>query len=317
MIRVFIKYKEEIGITTSKFNQKYKICYLNGKRGLKKNYYFPGDATAIDRIKSQLIKKVTNEHSERFCLGIGGLDKEGALITYGVNSKYGYIDTTGTASGINSTKVIKKALQEQIEKNELMNFWYTDRCEKYLIRLDNKYNNLIKECNFIADSIIVFAFRSLSNNFTVLSLSFKDRQLTGCGINLSEQIGVSINNAILENKIIEWQNYRNPFSTFYKKCVELEHLVYDEICMKKQDNELDINSLERILETKLLNEDSILYYSDIVLLGNTNSSLKTIKVLSKFLLNCVPTQSNMKKSKSQGILKGIDFENHRLDCIIV
>ena len=115
-----------------------KLFYINGDRIKKENYYYPSDGTSISISKELSMRKSYSEYLERFLLSVGGYTHDGTYVSYGENTNYGYIDTTGTATGINSKQVIHKALKELIEKNELFYFWYTNIGERLRIELSNK-----------------------------------------------------------------------------------------------------------------------------------------------------------------------------------
>lgn len=312
---MFMKQNYEFGVTTNVQRNVNKVAYCNSFRLLQNEYYVPNTGCAIDRSNKLAILKSYNEFLERFRLGIGGFDRNNIYITYGNNYDYGVIDTTGTASGKISRNLIYKSSTELIEKNEIFLFWYT-KSPFFIVEQNNETKSLIESLNFIAESHMIFCLRNISNVYTILSLSFKEDMLTGCGVAADLDFNIALKKSILENKLIEWQNYKNPNSDFYlnakNKKVEIINFLNSKV---KQNNRILLNK-KREKENEIIFE-SWISNLEIVFLGkNISDNIKTIKMVSKDLLNCLPSNKNIQLSRKQTIIKSFNIIN-KLDCIIV
>ncbi|MGX7412760.1 YcaO-like family protein [Enterococcus caccae] len=317
MINIFSKIYQEYGVSNSFEINKWKLFYLNGKKLKIGNYYFPSDGTAINRTKELSIRKSYSEYLERFRLGIGGYTDSGVHITYGENDVYGYIDTTGTATGTMSSQLIYKGLSELIEKNELFLFWYTSDGERLQIQLSPKELELIRDLNFIAIEHKIFAIRNLSNFYTVIVISFSNKQITGCGIACENSIEVAVEKAILENKLSEWQHYKNPNSKFYSDTCQNIEAIYDYInYLSNHTQQYLCHNYDSVTQNLVLEEK--IQRPEIVLLGKSQcDNEKTVKLVSRYLLNCIPSKEYLLLSTKQLILKGIDFNSAPMDCLLI
>ncbi len=58
---------------------------------------------------------------------------------------------------------------------------------------------------------------------------------------------------------------------------------------------------------------------EIILLNNRLGKSKTIKIVSKYFLNCIPSKEFIELSKGQGILQdiNINLKDFQVDCFIV
>lgn len=311
---MFCKINENYGMTHNFSGKSWKIGYLNGLQLKKGRYYYPSDGTSIGRNKSIVLRKFYSEYLERYRLGIGGVTQSGNYISYGYNKFYGFIDTTGTATGVMSKVIIDKALRELIEKNELFNFWFTDRGLRFLITPSQKENKLINELNFVADNHIIIGIRSISNFFTVIVVSFKNKVLTGCGIACESNLEAGIKKALLENKLIEWQQYKNPDSEFYNQSISLGDQVHKFITNKKYD---DIPSSTTEQVKRWVKLENNIPKPEIVILGKNMDNTVSIKLISEYFLNCIPKKKYLKGSSTQLITSGFNINTADIDCILV
>lgn len=311
---MFCKINENYGTTHNFGTKAWKIGYLNGLQLKKGRYYYPNDGTSIGRNKSIVLRKMYSEYLERYRLGVGGVTRSGNYISYGNNNLYGFIDTTGTATGIASEFIIDKALRELIEKNELFNFWFTERGLRYLITPSKKEKKLIDDLNFVADNHIIIGIKSISNFFTVIVISFKDKVVTGCGIACESNLKKGIKKALLENKLIEWQQYKNPNSDFYKRASSLGDQVHEFIISKKY--QYPFPPVTEQIERWVKLEKNI-PKPEVIILGKNIDNTVSIKLISEYLLNCIPKKIYLKDSSTQLITSGINIDTTGIDCILV
>ncbi|GEK35600.1 YcaO-like family protein [Kurthia sibirica] len=307
---MFMQYNKDFGIANSFQVETNKIGYIKSFRIKHGEFFVPSTGTSISNKKKLCILKAYNEFLERFRLGIGSKE-----ITYGKNNDYGMIDTTGTASGNNSENIIKKANLELIEKNELYLFWYTNSSEYVLLPHTSEIKSLIKKLNFQGERHLIFYMKNISNAHTILSVSFKEGILTGCGISGDLNFKKALKSSILENKLIEWENYQNPNSDLYHHSIN-----------EKEQIQFFFN--EKIKETRPLiinnesSEDEDIIYKDwidtpqIILLNTQNSSFKTIKLISNSLLNCIPNNYNLNNCLNQKIIE-LFPPTHNFNCLLV
>lgn len=314
---MFLNLNSSFGITSMCVTDQWHIGYLNGAKVRKDNYYYPGSGTAISNKQQLTFKKMYSEYLERFLLSIGGYTRNGTYITYGENIKYGYIDTIGTATGESFTKIINKALRELIEKNELLIFWYSERFNGYKVNFSQFDNKLIKDLNFIANEHHAIALKTFSNYYTVITLSFLDRQLTGCGMSCNFSIEKALHESLLENKLIEWQNFKNDCSKFYHNIQSENKITYDYLIMRTKKAKSIISKKDKISHIDIiLNKD--IPFPEIVLLNKKgNLKTKTIKLVSDFFINCVPNNKNILLSTNQGVFQSININNDAPDCHLV
>lgn len=311
---MFMNYNNEYGITNSYQLKRYKIGYLNSYKMKLSNHYTPHTGTAIADKKNLAFIKSFNEFLERFSLGLGSYDQNNNYIGYGKNQKYGSIDTTGTSSGSSSERIITKAKLELIEKNEVLFFWYAKNSNHFLVYQNHYIKNLRNSLDFIGEDHYLFYTRNISNIPTFISMTFKRGLLTGCGIACDLNTKAAIENAILENRLIEWQNYRNPNSALFNNAQKYKKEIYKFVINKinyKKICEVDYVTYEQLETCGWIKE------FEIVILGlNEKLGIKTIKVLSENLLNCIPNNKNIRLSQNQDIISKIYFQKAP-DCILV
>nr|WP_288825082.1 hypothetical protein [uncultured Clostridium sp.] len=176
--------RNRFGITHSAFLKDYHITYAYMDSILTEQGRTPSDTNAIDQKKHISIIKLYEESNERKRLAYGILNKNesscvfdyinktwsnynSGYFAYGYNERYGYVDTTGTASGSITDNIIIKGIAELIEKNEMALFWYLKR--GYYIKKDLYVNSLIQKHKFISNQVAVFECNNISNMYTYIS----------------------------------------------------------------------------------------------------------------------------------------------------
>lgn len=321
--------KSSYGFTDGIFLNEYHIGYLNLCKVVTKIGLTIGNATSIDKDKQICMKKCFSEYLERFALGIpiqkniliksvnvikdDISDNEFTAFGYG-DSEFGHNDTTGTATGLYSQKIIDKAVRELLEKNEVLCFWYGN-CGRKIV-LNNDIVNIINNYNFIADDFYCFVVNELSNVPTIIVLGFKNKRLLTSGVSCDYNIVESLNNALGEAKTIEWQQYNNNCSALNNytnkeqqkimSCIMQKNKEYDSVC---------ISELESINGGMQIND----WIDDIrwkILYSDDKLGLKTVKCISKHLMSSIPIKENIKKCEKKEIIKKY-YIYKEVDCPIV
>ncbi|HFX3760713.1 TPA: hypothetical protein ACIECU_002508 [Enterococcus faecium] len=199
--------------------------------------------------------------------------------------------------------------------------WYTDIGERFNVELSNEQKHLIKKLNFRADEHLCIAIRNLSNYYTVITISLYKRQITGCGISCDYTVEGATKKAIIENKIIEWQNYQNKDSRFYESIPKDKEKIYEFIFSKIEKSNIYhcVDSVDNLIQEKLLLSKNIPFPEVVILNGKNNykNNVKTIKLVSKYLLNCLPSKRLIKLSEKQKIISSIDIDTTEFDCFLV
>lgn len=320
--------KERYGIARNVFlNQSY-IGYLNLCKVKTKHGVSIGDATSRDVDKLVCIKKCYSEYLERFSLGIciGMKDtvqsiniidnsicnSQKDLFAYG-DTSYGHNDTTGTATGADSCIVIKKAVCELIEKNDVLCFWYSD-CGIVVTLSEMQYHK-ISECNFISNEFYCFMVEEISNYPTLIIMCFRDRKLLATGVSCNRTIEEALDGAIQEAKIMEWQQFNNDLSSFSKFSIFEHETIYCETVrkakiMKNKGGYGDEKASNKIkLKSWIKNIEVNVIYSD------EKRGLKTIKCVSNELMSSIPVIENIALCKNKEIIQRY-YKNGKVDCPI-
>ena len=224
----------------------------------------------------------------------------------------GHNDTTGTASGDRSDRIIKKAVCELIEKNEVLCFWY-GKSGKILNKSDY-IEKLVKSMGFLASEIYCFLLNEISNFPTIIVLGFYEKKLITTGVSCSDNMTNSIYFALQEARIVEWQQYNNRFSNFSHYTLEEQEDFY-EIAMNRKDTleKVEILQYEKnclILANWIKDIKLKLLFSDIRI------GVKTVKCISENLLSSLPIIENISESLDKEVVKRY-YKNKKINCPIV
>lgn len=325
---MYFFYYSDYGNTDNSFLKEKYIGYVNFNKLNLETGITPGAGTAIGKSKKIALIKCYNEFLERYSLGLNLLNQKeimgfniidaqsdlqkGCYYSYGNNKIYGFNDTTGTASGQISNLIIHKAICELLEKNEMFTFWYGGK-GSYILK-DNEIISYIQELDFVSNEIELFVTRELSNYWTVYTINFLNQKFMGSGVACSESLEKSLKKSIQEAKIIEWQNYKNRKSSLndisinYHK--EVYYFIKDKISAYPT---MRING--DLKESKLIICDWIKEIRIALIRADLDGN-KTIKCISKELLNCLPIKKYIYLSKGKEITNRY-FNPAIIDCILV
>lgn len=321
--------KERYGVSRNIFLDQSYIGYLNLCKVKTKLGVSIGDATSRDADKIVCIKKCYSEYLERFSLGIciGKKDtvqainivdnyigiRQKELFSYG-DTSYGHNDTTGTATGVDSCIIIKKAVCELVEKNDVLCFWYNN-CGKVISLSEAQYHKISK-CNFISNEFYCFMVKEISNYPTLIIMCFKDRKLLATGACCNRTEEEAFDGAIDEAKIMEWQQFNNDLSSF-SQFSTLEHeTIYFETVRKAQAMKSKYNYEDEKLNDKIELKRWIKNIEVNVIYADEKRGLKTVKCVSKELLSSVPVKENIILCKNKEVVRRY-YKNRGVDCPIV
>lgn len=232
-------------------------------------------------------------------------------IGYGTNEHFGYMDSTGTASGTESKKIYNKALLELIENNDLLVFWY--KKYGYKINLDISIISYIKKLGIIGE-VKIYMTNYISNAYTIIVFILHNKKVKATGIASSLIIMDAVKKALEESKLLlsiyTGCNY-SPFNRTDNKSY-VDYIRSFEILPS-----LNIANIEKHNEISLVDWVKTLYIAVL----NTKYFQKniTIRCFSEELISCLPTYANMACLSNKEILKQISFifNDDIPDCPVV
>jgi len=279
----------------------------------------PYTCSANSKTYNTLIKKMYSEYLERSQIAIIGEKSnskkcvnlcdnstqhiiESTALSYNLGELEGVTDTTGTASGNGeSTFIIKKALSELIEKNELYLFWYYSMGERLII--DDLIKHFLKKMNFNHYDNYFFKLNNLSSWPTIIFLVFKDEELITTGICCNYLLDKAIEGAIKEAKVLRMMNMYEEDSIFDPKDCTSSYL-YNWINMKENTNFKMDNHFNYIKSLNIwISSDINNLYLSILNTSHRNNQGKTIRVFSPELLMCVPSKEQLKYCANIPLIK--------------
>ena len=294
----------------------------------------PYKSTAIDYNKRILFKKIHQEFLERYRIAVNNIAISNAILCqdiinqriiktdrdnlgYGYNDLYGNMDTTGTASGLNSQRIINKAILELIEINDAMLLWYKGL--GYSLAIDSNISKLIKKTGFSSDKIFIFVSNNLSNCNTFTVVCFKNKKLAASGVNSDMSSYKALFNALTEAKLIE-ALFNDQEANVYKNFTLADHIqIYERVNnfkkhMKKyhmcnsQVTTIKFPQWLKSLEIGVLNT-------------KLSQDFISIRCFSKDLINSIPLKSNILNELDKTIFNvfNIDYKTIKQlpDCIII
>lgn len=292
----------------------------------------PADSTAIDITLQKTIIKSYCEHMERRKLAINigssdvilaynyiSKDKERILaknFSYGYNEEYGWNDTTGTAAGYDSSLVIRKAVYELIEKNEMLLFWYKDLGE--YVAKDDRIKRMIQNMGFSSERVEVFSSMNLCNRYTFFTICICNNRIISSGVALDDDLERGLMLSLLEARLLEWQNKNNPKSNINQISSGEMQVMIDFI-----DDKIDrLNIFEKSILDKNFGIANWIKEIYVGLLNKENDySPITVKCISKELFNCMPQKNYILDSKNKKILKEFDISEKEIkenfECILL
>lgn len=305
----------------------YQIAYaLLGSNNHNKKLT-PNTPSAIDLKKYTAIKKMHNEHLERSRIGYNYLDKECISFDvingltkvrtrndfcYGYNSTFGYLDTTGTASGLYSKQLISKAMNELIEKNEMLLLWYLKKGHQLVI--DNDIKNLISRIGFYSNEVFVFLSDYISNVYTIAVVLFHKNQLMATGISLNEDENVGLINALMEAKLMEsifLEDSLNTYKDLFSK-EDYEKIYEQIITFSAKFNKINYKQLSK----KNIVLGNWVNNLEVAMLNiHPTEELATIRCCSTDLVNAIPLKEYLLESNKKILFKFGITNEYLLKCV--
>ncbi len=268
-------------------------------------------SSSIGFDKHLTLRKLYGEYLERFRIGInasGGTVKtlniiDGTIktrkrkdLSYGFNSTFGNVDTTGSASGTKSSRIIEKALSELIEKNEMFLMWYSK--SGYILKLDESIIDILNSYGLSQKETVIFLSNQLSNVFTIAVLIFKKNKIMSVGISLNKDEKQGLILAIEEAILLREQNLDENVNVYNKMLSEKEYIdVYSMVNYFKtkfkyifledlyKHNKIEVAPFIKNIEVCVLNV-------------SPKQDNMTIRCVSKDLFNCIPSKDSILKSNN-------------------
>lgn len=297
----------------------YKSKFLNNPKlavGNFGTYVYGGQrtqniASAIGFDKHLMFRKLYGEYLERFRIGInasGGIVKtlniiDGTIktrkridLSYGYNPTFGYVDTTGSASGTKSLRVIEKAFSELIEKNEMFLMWYSKF--GYILIFDESVIDILNRYGLSQKETVVFLSNQLSNAFTIAVVIFEENKVISVGISLNKNEKQGLVLAIEEAILLKEQNLDESVNVYNKILNQEEYVdVYSMInYFKTKFKPIFLKDLRKY--NKIEVESFIKNVEVCVLNVSPNQESITIRCISEDLFNCIPLKHYVLKSNN-------------------
>lgn len=311
---MFFANKEKFWLNSSIYLNDNSILSAELSKIIINDYVLPEDCSSTALSNYVLFKKTFSEYYERRILGFNSFKKgitwclaKDSVITvnradigYGYNLNYGFLDTTGTAAGVDFLKMKEKSLSELIEKNESLIFWYTNKA--LLIDHTPFVTSAIKKVGLSNISVHLFYSNELSSMHTVIALCFYKNTFLASGMECSLNFIDSLYGSLYEAKMILNVYYgRNIYPIKQLKDKQYQICIYKFINNK-------INNAKILKNIPTTNKKIILssWIDDIIYVGLdiTNfQGVRGIRCLSKKLLNCVPYTKYIKEMPEKAILK--------------
>lgn len=262
----------------------------------------PYTQSAIDKKKDIAYLKAYNEYLERVRIGFNGASDgyvdyinlltssvgktKREYLGYGANEAFGMMDTTGSASGLSSNRVVQKAKNELIEKNELLLFWY--KRQGFSLEIDDVVIRTINSIGFASQQIFLFACNSILDSPTFVVILFNDENtLIATGVSYSGTYHHSFIGALYEAKLLERINLETAYSPYSAISPEIHNEVYQYVCRLRDT--LPKRTLANFVETKAATLPRWLTSLNVAVLNTKGFQRElTVRCFSSDLLNCIP-----------------------------
>ncbi len=328
---LFKDYSKNYVYTDKKMKSKLHI--ISGSLSMRRseNVIFPYISSAAGKTEQICLKKMYSEFLERTDVGFlynisknmtcvdlkNGKIRNDYLkssLSYSKNSVLGCVDSTGTAArNSNSTSVIKKAISELIEKNELFLFWYFRLGRRLSKRETYKLELLCDMCRF---KNYMFISQNLTSWPTVICISVKDNSVLSTGISCQESLNKAIKGALVESKIGRTLNFYKS-DNMYRYDFNNKKRIIDFLSNSgfKQKSQ----KFNRLYSNYNLETVDWISNINISFIGTrSRRSGKVVTAFSDSLLKCLPTQENLRCSGSVPIVKRYNYmmNDSELDCIV-
>lgn len=331
---MFDGYVENVYISDLTYLDKYVTGLSSIYTIHRENKELPYTTSAQGKNLNQLMKKLYSELSERIGFGcysfmnknthilnlnnLGFRNCSTNKLGLGQNEIFGSMDTTGTAAGNKSEKVVKKAVFELLEKNELYLFWYLNNGTR--LEIDKPIELFLKRQGMDKFENYFFEVQYLSVYSTIIYIAILKDHIVATGISCANYKYEALKNAIAEAKVVYMFNLRRE--SFFLDYSEDKH---KQACDFVRNNNFINNRLKakKIEKHSLFNfklsceiENLSIYLNCFF---NMEKSPKIVSAVSTTLLKCAPFKDNIMMSKSNIFLKRHpcpELASH-VDCIVV
>lgn len=279
-----------------------------------------------------MLKKVYSEHLERYYTSLAFMSDKctasynlcnGKIsymplrdLSYGCNTRVGYVDTTGTgARNAETNLIIEKAISELIEKNELLLFWYLGLGKR--LEKEQYIEMKLREYGLTCYDSYFFQCQNISSWPTIIALFTKDSKIVTTGISCNKDIKKAMDGAINEAKtlrvlnMLQWRDSLQYSEAEHEEIIEYINTLYDKNvqkhCKFQKIENVDIELAEWIGNLEIS-----------MICSRVNSN-KVISVISDELIKCIPIKKNLQYCKDVEIIKKYNISNidKMLDCIVM
>lgn len=331
---IFAKFNENMYTKNKYFISDNSYCSLHLRTILKNGYITPGTNSSLGENLRLSIIKAISEMQERDYIAFNYFKDElevinainiidGKINSFGREvlgygeTKLGWLDTTGSASGVGDLELVYKAVAELIEKNELLLFWYGNKGYRYMnLRLINTIKN---KFGFESNELLVFGCNELSNLKTIIVCIFdSNKRLIGSGVASRKTEELAFIEAFRESILLKWAyspcGQRSPYSDNSQE-------IYNYLVNREDSDSQDLKVYT--YKKTVIEGIEIVDWIDNIFISILNSQpyqkSMAIKVFSSNLVNSIPLKSNLLKSKNNSIIKQYNILEHMdvIDCRIV
>ena len=308
---------------------KISLAIFKVEKTKNKKKVFPYAHTSSGKNKAVLFGKLHNEFLERFKMVYNYRTNKKTnvillhnakiipikrkVLSYGYDAIYGLKDTTGTASGLGSAALIEKAICELLEKNELMLMWYKKICR--LVKITDSVNAILLQYGLSANRTKIFYVQNISNIHTVIVFILDaGNNIIGSGISGDKAVYAALISAIEEALMQKWIDELSEQSLYGKDDNKFKNY-FDNLCRIEGKN---IDKLKPVTEIKIKSSFNDIEIGLLNLAGFQREI--TIKAVSKTLMNCIPSISNIRKNKNRLIVTFFEIEKelkNAVDCAVI
>lgn len=297
------------------------------------NKLSPCTPSAIDLSKYNVYKKIYQEFLERYRIACNMnnyskiesfnplmkkvIKNNRHVIGYLYNNEYGFMDTTGTASGIYSKRLKEKALLELIEKNEAMLIWYLEKGCKIII--NQQIKDLINSIGFYSEEIYIFSSSNLCNLNTFLIILFHNEKVIATGVSIDKDSSKALYKSLLEAKLIEALYMDENISSYNKFTKNDYEIIYKYV--KYLSNNMGNVYFKKDIKQEIILASWINSIEFAILNTKLNQEFITLRCFSKQLLNCIPNKEYIIKCINKDIFTEYNVNKNYIvdkpDSIIV
>ncbi|TPR42304.1 hypothetical protein DY124_07840 [Apilactobacillus micheneri] len=319
---MIISYKDPLfNVKNSLYKKDFFFSYYYFGQIKSKNILYPESSNSGSFYKKNAFLKTNSESLERLGMisntfsneKVKAFDLVSEKVSYEYKRNFGFnletknfSDSTGTASSLSSSKIIKKGLLELIEKNALFLFWYSNFTKK--IKITKNYKKYFSSVLCIINNkklIPELFYISIGSVHTVVCIleDYKGNFYSS-GVSGNTNLKEAINDSIQEAITLGWADHsrnmikKNIFPKIYwdQNNVGLKYIkskpqkiIYIE---NKKNLDLEYHEIIKSLP-KWIKSIKV----SMLRPNNNISRLTTISIYSNYLFNGVPNKQCIDTNK--------------------